>query len=177
MIEFGQLIEYGRLHSFALVLVGGVVMTTGAFAECQEPSGHGFQLRGDVAFQIGKGLEWQRCALGMGWNAKQGTCTGDPMGLGLEEAKGEAQKLGNGWRLPTAEEFDSIYLESCEGLKIDTIVFPAIAASDFGDGAEFWTNTPISLSGMYYYFNVTHGYVDAHSAGFSLSGLLVRNHE
>ncbi|SFP18181.1 Protein of unknown function [Cohaesibacter marisflavi] len=177
MIESETLLRVGRLSPFALVLVAGVVMSPDALAECREPSGHGFRLRGDVAFQIDKGLEWKRCALGMAWDEERGTCSGDPMGLGLEEAKGEAQKLGNGWRLPTAEEFDSIYLESCSGLKIDTIVFPAIAASDFGDGAEFWTDTPISLPGMYYYFNVTHGYVDAHSAGFSLSGLLVRNHE
>ncbi len=173
----GHPIEFKKMNTFCVVFAAGVAASASSFADCREPTGNGFLLKGETALQVDKGLEWKRCAMGMQWSQKKGACLGEPLGLGLEEAKLEAEKLGNGWRLPSAEEFDNIFMESCSGPKIDTIVFPGIEVSDFGDGAEFWTTTPISLPRMYYYFNVTHGYVDAHSAGFSLSSLLVRNHQ
>ncbi|SNY94018.1 Protein of unknown function [Cohaesibacter sp. ES.047] len=177
MVCLGCVFKASKMRTSCLVLVVGVLTATSSFANCQDASGNGFELKGATAVQDEKGLEWQRCAVGMRWSGGEGTCVGEPQGRGLEEMKLEAKKLGQGWRVPTAEEFDNIYFESCSGPKIDTIVFPGIEASDFGDGAEFWTVTSATLPRMYYYFNITHGYVDAHSAGFSLSGLLVRNHQ
>ena len=175
MMFSDRLLNFKAMSCFCLTLVAGAAMTTASFAGCREPSGDGFLVKGTIALQVDKNLEWKRCALGMHWSNEEKTCLGEPWGGGLEQAQLEATSQGNGWRVPSAEEFDNIFMDSCSGPKIDTVVFPGIEASDFGDGAEFWTVTPFSVPGMYYYFNVTHGYVDAHSAGFSLSSLLVRN--
>nr|WP_321444189.1 DUF1566 domain-containing protein [uncultured Cohaesibacter sp.] len=159
----------------SFVFVASLAAASPSFAACQQSTGDGFVLKSDRALQVGKGLEWKRCALGMEWSDQQTTCVGEPLALGLEQAKQQASKLGSGWRLPTAEEFDGIFMDSCSGPKIDAIAFPGIGAVAFEDGAEFWTTTSIGLPDMYYYFNVTDGYVDGHSSGFSLFSLLVRN--
>ncbi len=173
---FEHFLRARNLQSLSLLFVASLVAASPSFAACRQSTGDGFVLKDDRALQVAKGLEWKRCALGMAWSRQQGACVGEPHALGLEQAKQQASKLAGGWRLPTAEEFDGIFMESCSGPKIDTIVFPGIGAAPFEDGAEFWTTTSIGLPGMYYYFNVTDGYVDGHSSGFSLFGLLVRNH-
>ena len=172
---FGQFLRTGNLQSLSLVFVASLAAASSSFAACRHSTGDGFVLKDDRALQVVKGLEWKRCALGMEWSDQQATCVGEPQALGLEQAKQEASKLGSGWRLPTAEEFDGIFMESCSGPKIDAIAFPGIGAAAFEGGAEFWTTTSIGLPNMYYYFNVTDGYVDGHSSGFSLFSLPVRN--
>lgn len=120
------------------------------------------------------GLVWQRCAVGMEWAASESRCIGEPEGLDLNAAYDAAANAGDGWRVPTGAELETLLFDTCEGAKIDSTAFPNISSSDFGDGANFWTSTE-AMPGMFYYFEFMHGYVDMHSPGFTLSALLVRD--
>jgi hypothetical protein len=158
----------------ALVALG-LLAASPANAACVTSYGEGFDLKGQVAVDKNTGLQWQRCALGMVWSDAGRGCTGTPLGLTNEEAMKAALKSENGWRVPTAQELDSLFMDSCDGPKIDQVAFPNIAASDLGEGAEFWTSTQVLPPNMYYYFNLTEGYADMHSSGYHLSVFLVRN--
>ncbi|GEO84699.1 hypothetical protein GCM10007920_04640 [Ciceribacter naphthalenivorans] len=119
-------------------------------------------------------LVWNRCAVGMEWNTDKKRCTGEPDGLNQEAAQKAAQNAGEGWRVPTGEELETLLLDTCEGLKIDNSAFPDIKSSDYGEGANFWTSTE-AMPGMFYFFDFANGYADMHSAGYGLSVLLVRD--
>lgn len=150
------------------------LLASPAYADCVSLSSCGFELSGPIATDKKTGLQWQRCAVGMVWQQNGNDCSGTPLGLSNQEAMEEALKSGKGWRVPTAQELDTLFLDSCDGPKIDQVAFPNIAASDKGADAEFWTSTQVLPPNMYYYFNVTKGYADMHSSGYHLSVLLVR---
>ncbi len=143
-------------------------------AACITGNGSSFLLQGDEATNPEHGLTWKRCAIGMRWDAGAKICTGEARGLGLNEALDYARKEGEGWRVPTGEELETLLLETCEGPKIDAVAFPNIADSDFGEGAAFWTSTE-AIPDMFYFFDFTNGFADMHSQGFSLSVLLVKD--
>ena len=142
-------------------------------AACVKSSGAGFVLKGGEATDRKSGLTWKRCAAGMRWNAQSGRCSGEALGLKVDDALEFAKKEGGGWRVPTGEELQTLFTETCEGAWANTVVFPDLDASDFGEGAEFWSSTE-ALPNMFYYFNFTDGYADMHSKGFHLSLLLVK---
>lgn len=144
-----------------------------AHGACVTGDGSGFVLRGGEATDPKHGLTWKRCAVGMRWDRENKRCAGNVLGLGLNEALDHARKEGNGWRVPTGMELETLLLETCEGPKIDGVAFPDIAASDFGEGAKFWTSTE-AIPDMFYFFELTNGYADMHSRGYHLSVLLVR---
>ncbi|PTW60881.1 uncharacterized protein DUF1566 [Breoghania corrubedonensis] len=144
-----------------------------AHGACVEANNSRFLLHDDEATDLKHGLTWKRCAVGMRWNAEKQNCSGEVLGLGLNEALEYAKKQGNGWRVPTGEELSTLFVEKCEGPWIDTTVFPDVAASDFGEGAAFWTSTE-AIPDTFYFFDFTNGYVDMHSRGFHLSVFLVR---
>lgn len=108
----------------------------------------------------------------MQWDAGANHCTGEPYAVSLGEAHDHAKGQGNGWRIPTGPELESLLRDTCAGPKIDG-AFPDIAASDFGEGATVWTSTE-AIPNMFYFFDFTTGYADMHSQGFQLSVLLVR---
>ena len=62
-------------------------------------------------------LEWQACSLGSQWQEGKG-CVGTPALLTLLEAKDEAARLGEGWRLPTIEEMPELvyYIDFIHGV-------------------------------------------------------------
>jgi hypothetical protein len=145
-----------------------------AIASCiNEPVQH-FVFKGDNAEDRKAGLVWKRCAVGMTWNKDKKTCLGEPEALHLDAAKIAATTAGSGWRVPTGKELETLLVRMCNGQKIDTAAFPATEASDYGEGANFWTSTE-AMPGMYYYFDFTNGWVDMHSAGYGLSVLLVKD--
>ncbi|MET3600861.1 DUF1566 domain-containing protein [Martelella mangrovi] len=145
-----------------------------AYANCITADGSGFLLQGDEATNPQHGLTWKRCAVGMQWDAGAETCSGEARGLGLNAAIDYAGAQGEGWRVPTGRELETLTLDTCEGPKLDTIAFPNIAATDFGDGALFWTSTE-AMPDMFYFFDFTNGFVDMHGQGFHLSVLLVKD--
>ncbi|MDR5812533.1 DUF1566 domain-containing protein [Caballeronia sp. LZ033] len=144
-------------------------------ASCVQATDSSWSINASEATDPGKRLVWKRCAVGMEWDQRSGRCTGNPLGLSHDEAKKAAKRTGPGWRLPTAEELGSLRRRTCSGPKIDAKVFPAVAASDFGEGANFWSATAAEIPGTLYYVNFTDGAYDFHSAGFSLSVFLVKN--
>ncbi|MEI2387550.1 DUF1566 domain-containing protein [Breoghania sp. JC706] len=151
-----------------------LILPISAHGACVKGNGAGFVLRGDEAIDQKHGLTWKRCAIGMRWAPQEKRCLGDPLGLGLNEALEYARKEGNGWRVPTGEELGTLLVDTCEGPKIDSTVFPDVAASDFGEGAAFWTSTEAMVPNAFYFFDFTNGYVDMHSQGFGLSVFLVK---
>lgn len=137
------------------------------------PTSH-FSLKGDEAYDQTTGLTWKRCALGMQWDKAHTTCSGAAETYNLDAAKAAARAAGPGWRVPRAEDLETIMIGMCDGPQVDRRAFPAIEASDFGEGATFWT-TSEAMSGMFYYFDFVNGLVDMHSPGYGLSVLLVKN--
>lgn len=144
-----------------------------SFSACLAKAPDRFVANGEIVTDAVSGLVWSRCATGMTWNAGAGDCSGEPEGLSQQAAQDAAASAGNGWRVPTGEELETLLIDTCEGLKIDSRAFPGIGKSDFGEGAKFWTSTE-AMPGMFYFFDFANGYADMHSAGYSLSVLLVR---
>lgn len=144
-----------------------------AQAACIEAGRSDLELNGGVAIDAGRALIWKRCAGGMAWDARSNHCSGEPFAMTLGEARDFASSQGDGWRVPTGPELESLLKNTCKGPKIDTTAFPDIAASDFGEGATFWTSTE-AIPDMFYFFDFTTGYADMHSQGFQLSVLLVK---
>ncbi|MAM12250.1 MAG: hypothetical protein CML23_17745 [Rhizobiaceae bacterium] len=155
-------------------LLLSLLVPVSADAGCITPDGVGFALQGDEATSREHGLTWKRCAIGMQWDAGAGACSGAARDLGLNEAIEYAARQGDGWRVPTGQELETLILDTCEGPKIDSVAFPDIAATDFGDGALFWTSSE-AMPDMFYFFDFTNGFFDMHSQGFHLSVLLVKD--
>jgi hypothetical protein len=132
-----------------------------------------FVFEGDRAEDRKTGLIWKRCAVGMDWDAAKKTCAGQPKSLNQQTAKEAAAVAGQGWRVPTGEELETLLVSTCDGPKINTVAFPSTESSDFGEGAKFWTSTE-AMPGMFYYFDFANGWADMHSAGYGLSVLLVK---
>ena len=151
-----------------------LLLPVSAHAACITADGSGFLLQGDEATNREHGLTWKRCAIGMRWDAGAQTCSGAVSDLGLNEAIDYARREGDGWRVPTGKELETLSLDTCDGPKIDTVAFPNIAAADIGEGAQFWTSSE-ALPDMFYFFDFTNGFVDMHSQGFHLSVLLVKD--
>ena len=148
--------------------------TQPAFAACTVSGASSLQVKNETVLDTKNGLIWQRCASGMAWNEALARCTGQPDLMTQTDAVSAARTKGAGWRLPSGEELEALLSAACDGSKVNPTIFPNIAASDFGEGAKFWT-TSEALPGMFYYFNFTHHYADMHSAGFGLSALYVKN--
>ncbi|MBN2752973.1 MAG: DUF1566 domain-containing protein [Rhodospirillaceae bacterium] len=151
-----------------------ITLTLPASAACIQKTNGNFVVRGGFVTDQKSNLVWKRCAVGMNWNADESRCTGEPEGLDQEAARRAAKNAGEEWRVPTGGELETLLFDTCQGPKIDSMAFPSISSSDFGEGANFWTSTE-ALPGMFYYFEFMNGYADMHSAGFKLSVLLVRD--
>lgn len=116
-------------------------------------------------------METLRGGYGLGW-VKQ-SCAEQPESFNQQTAKEAAAVAGQGGRVPTGEELETLFVSTCDGPKINTVAFPSTKASNFGEGAKFWTSTE-TMPGMFYYFDFANGWVDMHSAGYGLSVLLVK---
>jgi hypothetical protein len=134
-----------------------------------------FILDGGEAYDAKTGLTWQRCSLGTRWDGEQG-CVGDQEFASLDEAMGMVKELvkesGQGWRVPSGPELESIVDRSCGQPVVDQAVFPDIRPNDEG-AAEFWT-TNLGVAELFYYFDFMTGLADGHNRGFHLAVRLVK---
>ncbi|WP_210238804.1 DUF1566 domain-containing protein [Cohaesibacter sp. CAU 1516] len=163
-----------RSKVIPLFLLSLLPLPLGAHADCGTGKRSSYILQEDEAIDPQHGLIWKRCAVGMRWDANGKTCIGEVQVLGLNAALDFTKQEGNGWRVPSGQELETLLVNSCDHPGVDAIAFPSIEASDFGEGAKFWTSTE-AIPGMFYYFDFTNGFVDMHSQGFRLSVLLVKD--
>lgn len=116
-------------------------------------------------------LTWRRCSEGMMWNGK--TCIGESTLMTQAEATERVIESGEHWRLPTIDELYSLFTNPCTG---EPTRHTLSDIRDMGENsAPYWSSTQVEdIQNFYYYVDLLHGYVDAHSGGFSLAVRLVR---
>ncbi len=86
---------------------------------------------GEVVRHERTSLEWQRCARGQAWDGDG--CTGEASNHSWHQAMQLAERQGDGWRLPSANELLSIVERCHPSPAINPQVFPNTPA------ALFWT--------------------------------------
>lgn len=84
-------------------------------------------------------LIWQRCSIGQKWDKSTQKCTGSPKKLNWKTALKEANKLGNGYRLPNIKELQSIIEYQCSAPAINKNIFVGYD-SDVSDW--YFSSTP-----------------------------------
>lgn len=94
----------------------------------------------DLVFDI----EWMRCSVGHRWDPEQETCWGEAIRLNHAEIaqaiKQANEQLGEGWRLPTLDELESLVCAACTPPKIDAEHFPNTMAEPYWTGSQnFWS--------------------------------------
>ena len=95
-------------------------------------AGDNLIIKGDTVYDQTTQLTWQRCSQGNTWDAENNLCTGCKGRLTFKEAM--QLKSGNGWRLPSVNELQTLFQDRGEdGLSIDTVAFP-----DTGDADWSW---------------------------------------
>ncbi|WP_227430991.1 DUF1566 domain-containing protein [Psychrobacter sp. I-STPA6b] len=114
-------------------------------------------------------LIWQRCAVGQTWDSVTKTCTGTQKFVDWKGALTEAQKAGNGYRVPNLKELQSIVEYQCIWPAVNTQVFPWKDS----DENNYWSSTPDirdDANAMYVYFYTG----SSRGQGKKASGTLVR---
>ena len=88
-------------------------------------------------------LTWRHCVLGMSWNGQ--TCEGQSAvydfvnaRLAIEELNEAKDSNRSNWRLPTAQELETIVESRCFKPAINLEVFP------YSPESGFWTGTEVS---------------------------------
>lgn len=79
-------------------------------------------------------LIWQRCSLGQTWSGS--TCTGKASNHSWTDALEKAKAIGNGYRLPTIKELQSLVDEACYSSAINGTSFPATP------NKSYWSASP-----------------------------------
>ena len=88
---------------------------------------------GSEAYDKNTGLIWSRCSFGEKWDG-QG-CAGNAQILSWDQANKEAQKMGNGYRLPWSTELMSLTDKACSYPSVNPRIFPQTPKSD----VIFWS--------------------------------------
>ncbi len=83
------------------------------------------------------GLVWQRCSMGQTWDGT--TCSGEASKLEWLPALQQAKQLGNGYRLPSIKELQSLVEYSCSPVSINAQFFPNTPTDSI---SAFYSNTP-----------------------------------
>jgi hypothetical protein len=86
-------------------------------------------------------LVWSRCSVGQRWDKDTGACAGKATLMTWYQAN----KLGNGWRLPSVHELSSIADLHQVNPAIDRQVFPNTPAS------HYWTDTAFAPKPGYFW--------------------------
>jgi len=94
-----------------------------------------FYTKEHLVIDLYTATEWMRCSVGQRWNGE--TCNGKIVPLNhdqMEEVINIAiEQLGDGWRLPTRKELESLVCRDCGIPKIEKDVFPNT------DPVPYWT--------------------------------------
>lgn len=94
-----------------------------------------YVVRGDGVYDKTTRLTWQRCTQGRHWEEGKG-CAGASLPMNWETAMRQG---GNGWRLPTREELETLVSANCVKPAINRNVFPDAGT----DGPWwYWSGTP-----------------------------------
>lgn len=157
----------------ALLVISPIDETLACYGRIEAQPQSRFILRGAEAFDTRTGLVWQRCSLGMSWDAKHG-CVGEMMPVSLDEGIKRAEKLNGKWRVPSGPELESIVDRSCGSPVVDVGVFPDIQKDEDGE-ADYWTTNRVGMANLYYFFDFMSGQADGHTRGFQLAVRLVRD--
>jgi len=93
------------------------------------------------------GTEWMRCSVGQRWNGE--TCIGKIISLNhkqMDEVIDLAEEqLGQGWRLPSRKELESLVCKGCGIPKIDKEIFPNT------DPVPYWTGEQNKYAKKHYW--------------------------
>ena len=103
-----------------------------------------YYVRGHLVQDLAQGVEWMRCSVGQRWNEAGKTCQGEGIRLNHDEIKTAIEQanaqLGDGWRLPTRDELESLVCHDCGPPKIDAQTFPNTMAEPYWTGERnFWS--------------------------------------
>lgn len=180
MIRHGEQAGAGRSHSgvaTALICAALSLAASSVRADCydRDRSGHQtrFRLAAAEAIDQRTGLIWQRCSVGNSWSDNAG-CKGAVSYLGLDQAIAAASSAGDGWRVPSGAELESLVDSDCGSPVVDTTVFPDIVPTEEGL-AKYWTVTPYGMLDLYWNFDFVDGHPDSNSRGIRLAVRLVRS--
>ena len=159
------------------VLALALVALAHPVAACYDgPTAHGpkrFIVKGDEVLDSKTGLTWKRCSLGT--TAERGNrCAGEKAFVNLDQAVLLAKAEGNGWRVPSGPELESLIDVSCGSPVVDVSIFPDIVPDDEG-AANYWTINEVGAANLVYYFDFMTGRPDGHSRGFQLAVRLVKS--
>lgn len=93
------------------------------------------------------GLVWQRCPIGMYWDATSSTCSGSPNYYmwyeALHVAVNTSRASGVVWRVPNVKELTSIVDRKSVNPAIDSQIFPATP------NHNFWSATPYASDAFF----------------------------
>ena len=157
--------ERARAATYTIWVAGlltNLVMSSAANAACAKGR---FKVEGAYAIDREAGLIWQRCTVGSRW--MDVGCQGEPQAMSLSEAKTNAMKEGNGWRLPSARELATLIDTDCGNPAIDRRVFPGM--TDDGEGAiPYWSSSPVGVANLMAFVDFANARIDGHSSGFAL---------
>ncbi len=99
-----------------------------------------FIISGQTAIDLRTGVEWMRCSVGQQFD--KGRCIGEVVRLDQEQAREAAKiasrQLGGLWRLPSRDELKFLVCKECEGVKIDSHVFPNTETEPYWTGQKNW---------------------------------------
>jgi len=156
-----------------VLLIVFLIFYTSLFAQCDKVDTSHFNILGDKVFDKKTQLTWMRCSIGSKWKDNIG-CHPSPNTISFYEAKDIENSLNNGWRIPTIEELNTIFIDQCEQYAINSKLFPDIKLLD--NFAPYWSSTSVQqIQNFIYYIDFINKRLDAHSKGFSLFLRLVKS--
>jgi hypothetical protein len=127
-----------------------------AWAECasfppdKTPTSR-YELNGGEAYDKNTKLTWKRCSAGQIWQEGSG-CEGKAKLITLNDAKKQEKE---GWRLPTAQELDTLIASQCRPIMINEDVFPGVNEK----ASWYWTKKINNSTGAWFvYFESSGNY-------------------
>jgi hypothetical protein len=83
-------------------------------------------------------LQFTKCLVGMKSSESDKQCSGNPESLNWSDANAFSKQLGNGWRLPTTQEFESIIVGQGTFSSI-RLLLRKYTRSELLSGTPYWT--------------------------------------